>query len=241
MGAVDKALTNFFGEILAGESKTYNDHNWYTSGGLKGYIEGQNKSPYPLLNNKPLSEYSVGEVLDFQSKPRDANGQLWATGRYQIIPSTLKGLLGPSGVNRSDKYNKETQDKLGLQLLKNRGGIKSYIYGEVPDTTDALNKAITQTAMVWSSVGVPQDMQGAKKSIKKGESYYSGGGDRASVSPDRVGSALKSLRSAITGVTTTLKENKPQFIIAGILIVAIAGYIMYRVYNNKPIIPKFKK
>ena len=193
MAALDSAINSFFGLILAGESKTYNDHNWYTSSGLKGYIEGSNKSKYPLLN-KPLSDYSVGEVIEFQSKPRDANGQLWATGRYQIIPSTLKGIMASAGVSSKDKFDKKTQDKLGLQLLKNRSGIKSYIYGDVPDTTENLNKAITQTAMVWSSVGVPQSMKGAKKNIVKGESYYSGGGDRASVSPDVFVDALKNLR-----------------------------------------------
>jgi hypothetical protein len=41
-----EALKKFFDVALKGESKTYNDHNWYTcSGGvkkcLKGYIEGR--------------------------------------------------------------------------------------------------------------------------------------------------------------------------------------------------------
>jgi len=239
MSAVDSALNSFFGKILAGESKTYNDHNWYTSSGLKGYIQGGFGTPYSLLT-KPLSEYSVGEVMQFQSRPRDNNGQLWATGRYQIIPSTLKGIIGPAGVSVSDKYNKETQDKLGLQLLKNRKPIKSYIYGDVPDTTENLNKAITQVAMVWSSVGVPQDMQGAKKRVIKGESYYSGGGDRASVSPDTISVALKNLRGAITGAVEIVKKNKPLFIVLGILLIGTASWVIYRTIKNKPIIPKFK-
>jgi len=178
--------------------------------------------------------------MQFQSRPRDNNGQLWATGRYQIIPSTLKGIIGPAGVSVSDKYNKETQDKLGLQLLKNRKPIKSYIYGDVPDTTENLNKAITQVAMVWSSVGVPQDMQGAKKRVIKGESYYSGGGDRASVSPDTISVALKNLRGAITGAVEVVKKNKPLFIVLGILLIGTASWVIYRTIKNKPIIPKFK-
>ena len=50
----EEALKDFFNTALKGESKTYNDHNWYTSGGLRGYIEGQNAARYPLLT-KPLS------------------------------------------------------------------------------------------------------------------------------------------------------------------------------------------
>ena len=229
MSAVDTALTYFFSTILAGESKTYNDHNWYTSSGLKGYIEGRNSNAYPLLK-KPLSEYTVGEIIGFQSRPRDASGQLWATGRYQIIPSTLKGLLGSAGVKTSDKYDKKTQDKLGLQLLKERQGIKSYIYGEVPNTQDTLNKAITQTAMVWSSVGVPQDMRGMYGNIKKGQSYYHGGGDKSAISPDRVGKALEKLRYALTGVKSTVTKNKGIIILAFVLL--ILGILVF-IYRKK--------
>lgn len=230
--SVDSALTSFFGTILAGESKTYNDHNWYVGSTLKGYVEGRNANPYPLLK-KPLSEYTVGEIMNFQSRPRDASGQLWATGRYQIIPQTLKGLLSSAGVSTNDKYNKKTQDKLGLQLLKNRQGIEAYIYGKVPNTTDSLNKAITQTAMVWSSVGVPQDMRGMYGNIKKGQSYYQGGGDKAAVSPDSVGRALQGLRSALTGVEyvgETIKKNKG--IAIGAVLLLILGILLF-IYRKK--------
>lgn len=230
MELLENALKSFFEVILAGESKTYNDHNWYTSNGLKGYIEGSSKSPYPLFN-KPLSDYTVGEIIAFQSRNRDANGQLWATGRYQIIPNTLKSLIGSAGVSKNDKYDKKTQDKLGLQLLKNRNAIKSYIYGYVPDNNDTLNKAITETAMTWSSVGVPQDMKGSKKKIKKGESYYSGGGDKASVNPDDVGIALKKLRSILTGTIDVVKKNP----VSTILITTAIVFGLYVLITQKRI------
>lgn len=230
MELLENALKSFFEVILAGESKTYNDHNWYTPNGLKGYIEGSSKSPYPLFN-KPLSDYTVGEIIAFQSRNRDANGQLWATGRYQIIPNTLKSLIGSAGVSKNDKYDKKTQDKLGLQLLKNRNAIKSYIYGYVPDNNDTLNKAITETAMTWSSVGVPQDMKGSKKKIKKGESYYSGGGDKASVNPDDVGIALKKLRSILTGTIDVVKKNP----VSTILITTAIVFGLYVLITQKRI------
>lgn len=230
MELLENALKSFFEVILAGESKTYNDHNWYTPNGLKGYIEGSSKSPYPLFN-KPLSDYTVGEIIAFQSRNRDANGQLWATGRYQIIPNTLKSLISSAGVSKNDKYDKKTQDKLGLQLLKNRNAIKSYIYGYVPDNNDTLNKAITETAMTWSSVGVPQDMKGSKKKIKKGESYYSGGGDKASVNPDDVGIALKKLRSILTGTIDVVKKNP----VSTILITTAIVFGLYVLITQKRI------
>ena len=36
----DDAIKNFFDTALKGESKTYNDHNWYVGSKVKGYIEG---------------------------------------------------------------------------------------------------------------------------------------------------------------------------------------------------------
>ena len=92
----NSSLKNFFDIALAGESKTYNDHNWYTNNGLKGFIEGRGKSPYSLLS-KDLSKYTIGEIKSFQSNPRNSVGQLWATGRYQIIPNTLEGSVKKSG------------------------------------------------------------------------------------------------------------------------------------------------
>ena len=59
----EEVISDFFDSVLKGESKTYDDHNWYTSGGLKGYVQGQNSYKYPYLK-KPLSEYTIGEITD---------------------------------------------------------------------------------------------------------------------------------------------------------------------------------
>ena len=70
--ANSKAIKEFFDVVLKGESKTYNDHNWYVCNGtvkkcLKGYIEGRGKPQYPNLN-KNLSDYTIQEVINFQKK-----------------------------------------------------------------------------------------------------------------------------------------------------------------------------
>lgn len=190
-----KNVTDFFNVILKGESKTHNDHNWYTPNGLKGYIQGKYGTPYTLLK-KNLSEISLGQLKEYQARGRDSSGQLWATGRYQIIPSTLKGLQGNLSLPDSTKYDKKTQDKMGLQLLLNRSGIKNYITQIVPDTKDNLEKASLGIAQIWSSVGVPYDMQGSRQRIKKNQSYYAGGGDKATETTEEVQVALKNLRNS---------------------------------------------
>ena len=228
-------IRDFFDAVLKGESKTYNDHNWYTSSGLKGHIEGQSKSKYPYLT-KPLSEYTIGEVKVFQSKPRDANGKLWATGRYQIIPDTLKGLLAKSGLKDSDVYNKANQDRLGFQLLLNRPALNNYINGSAQDSTENLQKASLDIAKIWSSVGVPYPVQGSRRAVGKNESYYSGGGDKASTDTDLIQTKLKELRSklggkidaVVSGTTEKIKKN----ILPTILIICAMGFAGYMLYKN---------
>jgi len=206
-------LTTFFDIILKGESRTYNDHNWYICTGqgcLRGYIEGRNQNPYPLLK-KPLSEYKIKEIIDFQSKPRTRDvGQLWATGRYQIIPKTLKGIYVKAGLKDTDLYNKANQDKMGLALMKERTAIRNYIHGLNSDTKENRQKAALEMAKIWSSVGVPYRVQGQRRMVEKNESYYSGGGDKASVDTEVVQIALQELRKQLGGATEFIKNEVTQ-------------------------------
>jgi hypothetical protein len=222
----------FFDVVLKGESKTYNDHNWYTSGGLKGYIEGQSKTPYSKLS-KPLSQYTIGDVRSFQSRSRDNVGQLWATGRYQIIPDTLKGLISKAGLDESQPYNQENQDKLAMQLLINRSSIRKYLKGEVPDTQQNLEAAALSMAQIWSSVGVPYAMQGSKKRIQKNESYYSGGGDKATVKTEDVQKALRELKNSYgKSEDSDEKKNDKKFSVGAAVLALLTTVSIYFLVTN---------
>ena len=225
------ATESFFDVILKGESKTYNDHNWYTSSGLKGFIEGRGKPPYPSLS-KPLSEYTLGEVRNFQSQSRSGNGQLWATGRYQIIPNTLRGLQEELNLPDSTIYDRATQEKIWKSL-------KDYLTSAVPDTKENLEKASLAVAQVWSSVGVPYDMNGRYGSIQKNQSYYAGGGDKASVGTEIVQEKLKTLRSTFGNDSSEEKSANPKKSKKGWLIASVSlgvigiGFAIYKLVKNK--------
>ena len=193
MASLQEKLNNFFNVILRGESKTYNDHNWYTNEKLRGYIQGRHSTPYSLLK-KNLSNYTLGEIISFQSRGRDNIGQLWATGRYQIIPNTLKGLKKSLQLGDNVVYNQQVQDAMGYRLLTERKPIRDYIEGVVEDNQKNLEEAAKSVAMIWSSVGVPYDMRGRKRFVKKNQSYYAGGGDVASVDTADVQNALRVFR-----------------------------------------------
>lgn len=62
-----------------------------------------------------LSNMSVGEVMKLQEDKK-----VFAAGKYQIIPSTLKGLVDSGVVKREDKFDSATQDKLANELIQRR-------------------------------------------------------------------------------------------------------------------------
>lgn len=166
--------------VTKGESKTYNDYNFYNVSGLKSNV-AESGSKYPLLN-RPLTTYTVGQVKNMQAQARyGANGQLWATGRYQIIPSTLIYLQRFTGISDSALYNKVTQDRLANALIATKPALNNYLTGKVADTDTNLRAAALAVAQIWSSVGQPSN----------NKSYY---GENATTSTYDVQKVLRSYR-----------------------------------------------
>jgi hypothetical protein len=166
--------------VTRGESKTYNDYNFYTISGLKSNVDGKG-SKYPLLN-RALSSYSVGAIKKMQAENRyDTNGQLYATGKYQIIPSTLIAMQKLAGISDLALYNNVTQDKLANALIASKSALNNYLTGKVPDTDTNLRAAALGVAQIWSSVGQPSN----------NKSYY---GENATVSTTEVQKMLRSYR-----------------------------------------------
>jgi len=220
-----EALKIFFNTALKGESKTYNDHNWYVSGSkLKGYIEGVNKTKYPLLN-KNIEDSTIAEVKSFQARGRDNNGQLWAVGRYQIIPTTLKGVQKTLGLPDSTKFNQTVQDEMGYALMLGRTNLKNYLKGIIADNKENRQKAGLDMSKIWSSIGVPYAVNGKKYN----SSYYSG--DTASVNTELVQTQLQELRKNLIGATEEKKNIKNginyRYLLLSLSLV-VGGYFVYK-------------
>lgn len=169
-----------FALVTRGESKTYNDYNFYTISGLKSNLDGKG-SVYPLLK-RPLSTYSVGAIKNMQAQNRyGSNGQLYATGRFQIIPSTLLAMQKIAKIPDSAIYGPVTQDLLGNALIASKSALNNYLTGKVADTDANLRAAALGVAQIWSSVGQPSN----------NKSYY---GENATVSTYEVQKMLRSYR-----------------------------------------------
>ena len=179
--------------VLKGESKTSNDYNYYTNSGLKSRLNTKNTLPF---SQKLLTEMSVGEVIGFQSMSRSGPGQLFATGKYQIIPETLSGFYGKAGLNRGSKYSERNQTKIADALIDAEKTLPKYLNRKIPDTDNNLKLAALDIATIWSSLGVPYSLTNYKGVYRPYNfSYY--GGDKASVSTETVQKILRKQRNSL--------------------------------------------
>ncbi len=54
---------------------------------------------------------TVGEVMELGSSPNSENRWVWAAGRYQIIPATLRGLVRNHGIDTNALYDEQCKIK----------------------------------------------------------------------------------------------------------------------------------
>ena len=163
-------------------------------GGIDSYNTGVAGSQAGYTPPKAISKMTVGQVMDEQAK-----GSLFAVGKYQIIPDTMKGFVSGAGINRDDIFNEETQDKFKQYVIdQKRPSVGNYLKGA---EGSSLAKAQMALAAEFASVGVPRDMKKGEyadgipaRDIKKGESLYAdygGAGNAASISPEVIAKALQ--------------------------------------------------
>jgi hypothetical protein len=172
--ALIPALNPLLAFIAAGEGG-YNSMNQGTSGGR---IVGSTNNAASKLG-KNLTAMTISEVMAFQSSK-----QLFAAGRYQIIPSTLRGILPVTGLSSSNAFNEANQDRCGIALIKQRKAAWGYLHG----TSNDRNAAMLALAKEWASLPDP----------RTGKSFY-GGANQSGHSVDEVARVLDAARAGITG------------------------------------------
>lgn len=123
-----------------------------------------------------LTSMTVGEVMSLQarrSRPSslsDCSG-LFAAGRFQMIPSTLKAAVAATKTPKSAIFNEETQKRLAGYLVDQRIG--EFMKGNRAKTLDGAKLAL---AKEWASLGIPGH---------PGTSHYGGANKaKASVTKD---------------------------------------------------------
>ena len=178
--------------VLRGEAKTWNDYNFYKGGSIYSRLNTKNTSPF---SDKLLTQMTIGEVMNYQSMSRSGKGQLWATGQFQVIPTTLRGMYGKAGLNLDSMYDEKNQQKIADALIDAEGTLPKYLNRKIEDTDANLKKASLDIATIWSSIGVPYALTNYKGDYRPfNESYYKG--DKASVDTAEVQAVLRKQRNS---------------------------------------------
>ena len=165
-------------DFIASGEGGYNSMNQGTRGGS---IVGSTHNASEILG-KNLTDMTVGEVMSQQS-----SGKLFAAGRYQIIPSTMKYIVKEMNIDKDAKYDKTLQDKLGVGLIQYK---RPYAWQYIQKQHNDESGAMLELAREWASLPDPAT----------GESVY-GNGNKALHSVAEVKAALNGARGGAAMVS----------------------------------------
>jgi hypothetical protein len=190
--------------IAKGESAGAGGYDAMNQGtvGLAGRVVGSGNSEKVI--GKKLTDMTIGEIMAKGAKKTDSaekrrgQGLIFAAGRYQIIPETLKGLVDSGIASKDEKFSPEVQDRLGTELIRRTGALKLASEGKFADAQNALAKT-------WAGIPLATDVVDKKGNIKKaGQSFYAGPGNKA-----HAGSG-KDVLASLMAMNNTVGDNLTQ-------------------------------
>jgi muramidase (phage lysozyme) len=136
--AQERGLLDFIAGKEGADDATARRNNF-----ASGYDVTYDNVPTP----KPLTQTSLGDVARLQQDLYRNSGAT-AVGRYQFTKGTLDRLKASSRLSDSDLFTPELQDRLGRQLLKEKG-LEDYRDGKISPEQFQNNLAGT-----WASIPV---------------------------------------------------------------------------------------
>lgn len=133
--------------------------------------------------DKPLSQMTLDEVDAWQTANYDAGAESTAAGGYQFMRDTLRPLRERLGLTGSELFDREMQDKLGAELMKD-AGLEDFKAGTI--TADAFADGLAKIwaafpdasgSSVYAGDGLNKALIGREALIGTltGEPYYSTG------------------------------------------------------------------
>lgn len=129
-----------------------------------------------------------------------------AVGMYQNLPQYLNQRARAVGLNPNTAlYNEENQRKIAVYLIeKGQANVTPQMLKDNPD------EAMIRLSRVWAAIPVPKDMQGHRKRVKRGESYYAGvGNNKAHITPEMMYQAMRASVNLQNNITSTSTPQSP--------------------------------
>jgi muramidase (phage lysozyme) len=123
-----------------------------------------------------FENYTVGQVMEMQRT------RLYAVGRYQFIPVTLRFAVAHSDVDKLDMFTPDVQDRLMAALIVyKRPAVGAYLRGE----HDLEGWALNELAKEWASI-----------EYRNGRGFYDHvGGNRAHITRSEVSAVLQTIKT----------------------------------------------
>jgi len=150
-------------DLIAKGEGDYNAVNRGYAGDTPGGIQ--------RLTGLTFENYTVGQVMAYQRR------WLYAVGRYQMIPSTLRFAVAHSDVDNLDMFTPEVQDKLMAALILYK---RPAVGGYLRDSHNLIGWAMNELSYEWASI-----------EYRNGRGYYDHvGGNRAHITRSQVKSTL---------------------------------------------------
>ncbi|MBC7512359.1 transglycosylase SLT domain-containing protein [Candidatus Saccharibacteria bacterium] len=126
-----------------------------------------------------FTDMTIAEVQQWQQDFVGKGSPSSAVGRYQIISTTLDGLIDELAIEPSQKFDPPTQDKMAIALLERRGA-GAYVNKELSSEEFAANLAKEWAALPKVIGDNPE------------QSYYAGDGlNKSHVKPKKVLDAIE--------------------------------------------------
>jgi LysM repeat protein len=144
-----------------------------------------------------ITKLTIGQIMNLQE-----NRSLFAVGKYQMIPVTLKEAVNNKkiGLTVNDVFSPQNQEKLFMYLLYKRPSLMSYIEGRSDNIDAAVNDLAKEFASLPTTSGkgfYDEDKAGNKAS---------GGISRV----EKIKEILKNLRSSLSGSSSTVTQDAVQ-------------------------------
>lgn len=134
-----------------------------------------------------FSQMTVGEVMRRQALPRSNPESLFAVGKFQMIPGTLRETVDALGVDVNARFTPHLQERMFADYLigGKRPAINTYITGR-SESAQGLQRAQLALAQEFASVADP----------RTGRSHYEGdsAGNSSSITAEEAGRALDAMR-----------------------------------------------
>jgi peptidoglycan hydrolase-like protein with peptidoglycan-binding domain len=142
--------------IIQGGESGAEGYNAYNRGTQGNTILGPNGS-------RSLITMTLAQIMADQKRPKSDPQTLFAVGKYQMIPTTLKEGVQVLNLDHSTKFDATTQEYLFSDYLlgAKRSQIRAYVQG-----TGSAQEAGIAGAKEWASIADP----------RTGKSYYDGSG-----------------------------------------------------------------